>query len=168
MTQPIPARPQAGGLPPGLSDRVKALALSLGFDLAGVARAESTPETEFLREWLARGYAGEMRYLERRVEERVDPRQLMAFCRECSADQLLRCGHCGSPVGQHFAFSVGGTFWGGGSYLPKGSGLFRLYTSSPSLHPTMVAGGLDSGRSDGGGPLLPVFPIARGSLDVFG
>ena len=41
----------------------------LGFDLVGVARAESTRETEFLREWLARGYAGEMGYIGRRVEE---------------------------------------------------------------------------------------------------
>jgi epoxyqueuosine reductase len=56
---------------------VKALALALGFDLAGVARAEPTPETRFLHEWLARGYAGEMAYLARRVEERVDPRRVL-------------------------------------------------------------------------------------------
>jgi epoxyqueuosine reductase len=60
-----------------LSQRVKDLALAEGFDLAGIARAEPKPETEFLREWLARGYAGEMAYLERRVEERVDPRRLL-------------------------------------------------------------------------------------------
>jgi epoxyqueuosine reductase len=60
-----------------LSQRVKDLALAAGFDLAGIARAEPKPETEFLREWLARGYAGEMTYLERRVEERVDPRRLL-------------------------------------------------------------------------------------------
>jgi epoxyqueuosine reductase len=30
-----------------------------------------------LREWLARGYAGEMAYLEGRVEDRVDPRRLL-------------------------------------------------------------------------------------------
>ncbi len=45
--------------------------------MAGVAPAEPTPETAFLREWLARGYAGEMHYLERRVEERVDPRRVL-------------------------------------------------------------------------------------------
>ncbi|MEE8580718.1 MAG: tRNA epoxyqueuosine(34) reductase QueG [Myxococcota bacterium] len=58
-------------------EQVKALALALGFDLAGVAEARVTPETRFLREWIARGYAGSMAYLERRLEERVDPRQLL-------------------------------------------------------------------------------------------
>jgi epoxyqueuosine reductase len=60
-----------------LEQRVKDLALGQGFDLAGIAPARATPETAFLREWVARGYAGEMGYLERRLEERVDPRRVM-------------------------------------------------------------------------------------------
>ncbi|MDH3521768.1 MAG: hypothetical protein OEM49_15065, partial [Myxococcales bacterium] len=52
----------AAGAPQTLTERTVALALAVGFDLAGVARAEPTPETRFLREWLARGYAGEMAY----------------------------------------------------------------------------------------------------------
>jgi epoxyqueuosine reductase len=67
----------AGAVTARLADQVKALALALGFDLVGVARAEPTPETGFLREWLARGFAGEMGWLGRRVEERVDPRRLL-------------------------------------------------------------------------------------------
>jgi len=43
-------------------------AKSLGFDLCGVVRAEKFPELEKASEWLARGYAGEMRYL-------ADPRR---------------------------------------------------------------------------------------------
>jgi epoxyqueuosine reductase len=43
-------------------------AKSLGFDLAGVVRAEKFPELARTSEWLARGYAGEMKYL-------ADPRR---------------------------------------------------------------------------------------------
>ena len=60
-----------------LAQRIKGLALSVGFDLAGVAPAVSTPETLYLREWLAQGYGGSMGYLERRCEERVDPRKVL-------------------------------------------------------------------------------------------
>ncbi|MCL4524054.1 MAG: tRNA epoxyqueuosine(34) reductase QueG [Acidobacteria bacterium] len=38
-------------------------ARALGMDLCGVAPAEDLPELAHLDEWLARGYAGEMRYL---------------------------------------------------------------------------------------------------------
>jgi epoxyqueuosine reductase len=55
--------------------------LAVGFDLAGITDAVPRPETEFLREWLARGFAGEMGYLERRVEERVDPRRVLEGAR---------------------------------------------------------------------------------------
>src|SRR5260370_7138082 len=41
-------------------DRAK----SLGFDLCGVVRAEKFPELNQMPEWLARGDAGEMKYLE--------------------------------------------------------------------------------------------------------
>ncbi|HKV62435.1 MAG TPA: tRNA epoxyqueuosine(34) reductase QueG [Candidatus Acidoferrum sp.] len=43
-------------------------AKSLGFDLAGVVGAEKFPELAQTPEWLARGYAGEMKYL-------TDPRR---------------------------------------------------------------------------------------------
>ena len=46
------------------------LAKSQGFDLCGVVRAEKFPELTQFEQWLAAGYAGEMRYLndERRCE----------------------------------------------------------------------------------------------------
>lgn len=38
-------------------------ASTLGFDLCGVVRAEKFPELGLAKEWLERGYAGEMKYL---------------------------------------------------------------------------------------------------------
>ena len=49
-------------------------AQALGFDLCGVAPVEDSVELQFLPEWLARGYGGEMDYLgdaRRRSPERV-------------------------------------------------------------------------------------------------
>ncbi|MGB7561487.1 MAG: tRNA epoxyqueuosine(34) reductase QueG [Candidatus Acidiferrales bacterium] len=45
------------------TQRLVEQARAFGFDLCGVARAEEFPELRKLPEWLARGYAGEMRYL---------------------------------------------------------------------------------------------------------
>jgi epoxyqueuosine reductase len=70
-------------------EAAKALALAVGFDLAGVARAEPTRETEFLRTWVARGYAGEMHYIPRRLEERVDPQRLFEGVRSIVAVGLV-------------------------------------------------------------------------------
>jgi epoxyqueuosine reductase len=50
-------------------------AKSLGFDLCGVVRADKFPELENTAEWLARGYAGEMKYLF--DPRRDDPRKAM-------------------------------------------------------------------------------------------
>jgi epoxyqueuosine reductase len=50
-------------------------AKSLGFELAGVVRAEKFPELARTPEWLARGYAGEMKYLA--DPRRSDPQMAM-------------------------------------------------------------------------------------------
>ncbi len=48
---------------------------ALGFDLCGVVRAEKFPELGSTTEWLARGYAGEMKYLT--DPRRSDPQSVM-------------------------------------------------------------------------------------------
>jgi epoxyqueuosine reductase len=63
------------------STAVKAKALDLGFDLCGVAAADSFPDLAFLREWLDRGYAGEMGYLARSADRRADVRGVVPGAR---------------------------------------------------------------------------------------
>ena len=54
---------------------IEGRAKSLGFDLCGVVRAEKFPELSRTEEWLAKGYAGEMKYLS--DERRADPQRVM-------------------------------------------------------------------------------------------
>src|SRR6202035_4308138 len=50
-------------------------ARAAGFDLCGVAPVEELQELDRMPEWLARGYAGEMKYLH--DEGRGDPRSVL-------------------------------------------------------------------------------------------
>lgn len=71
--------------PPLTADLVKARALALGFDLCGIAPVDDFPELRFFREWLARGYAGDMAYLERSVDTRTDLRRVVQGARSVVA-----------------------------------------------------------------------------------
>src|SRR6185369_6462022 len=51
-----------------ISELVKQAALSLGFDLAGIAPVEQFGELDYFPEWIAAGHHGEMRYLESRTD----------------------------------------------------------------------------------------------------
>ena len=63
------------------SDDVKTLAREAGFELCGIAAAEAFPELRFLDEWLARGHAGEMRYMARTARRRADVREVVPSAR---------------------------------------------------------------------------------------
>jgi epoxyqueuosine reductase len=60
---------------------IKARAAELGFDACGIAPVEPFRELGFLQTWLARGYAGEMHYLERSAGRRADVRAVMPSAR---------------------------------------------------------------------------------------
>jgi epoxyqueuosine reductase QueG len=49
-----------------LSGEIKRLASNAGFDLAGIASTNDTPEHQFFPQWIADGQAGDMKYLEAR------------------------------------------------------------------------------------------------------
>src|SRR5712691_7991098 len=60
---------------------VKARARELGFDACGIAPATTLPELDFFPEWIARGYAGSMAYLERSADRRADVRKVLPSAR---------------------------------------------------------------------------------------
>ena len=63
------------------SPAVKAKARELGFDLCGIAPVDGFPELAFLREWIDRGYAGEMAWLPRSADRRADVRNVLPGAR---------------------------------------------------------------------------------------
>ena len=75
MTPPTPGQPTLHKL----TQRIKDQALTVGFDLVGVAPVQESPELAFFERWLDAGYAGEMHYLQRSRERRHNCNRL---CRE--------------------------------------------------------------------------------------
>lgn len=64
------------------SDEVKHIALEVGFDACGVARADALTDDEYpLRQWLARGWHSDLAYMERNADKRMDPRLLLPGAR---------------------------------------------------------------------------------------
>lgn len=64
-----------------LERTVKRIAVELGFQRVGIVPAGPPPHADFLRTWLDRGYAGQMRYLHKHVEIRRDPTLLLPGAR---------------------------------------------------------------------------------------
>jgi epoxyqueuosine reductase len=60
---------------------VQQRAHELGFDLCGIAPAHGFPELAFLKDWLARGYAGEMQYMHNSADRRADIRNFLPSAR---------------------------------------------------------------------------------------
>src|SRR5689334_10859784 len=60
---------------------IKSKAFELGFDLCGIAPASDYPELKFFREWIDRGYAGDMAYLNRSADRRADVRNVIPSAR---------------------------------------------------------------------------------------
>jgi epoxyqueuosine reductase len=67
-----------------LTERLKAEARRLGFDLVGVAQARPL-DAGFYRDWLAAGHAADLGYMKERVDERLDPGRLVPGARSVIA-----------------------------------------------------------------------------------
>jgi epoxyqueuosine reductase len=55
-----------------LASQIKLRAVELGFDLVGICPAEPSRYQDYYRQWISSGQAGSMRYLEARLDERLD------------------------------------------------------------------------------------------------
>ena len=57
---------------------IKATARNLGFDFCGIAQAtELSEDARRLEKWLAQGFHGDMEYMEKNFDLRIDPRKLV-------------------------------------------------------------------------------------------
>lgn len=64
-----------------LEERIRRRALELGFALCGFARLRPLEREAYVRSWVAEGRAGEMHYLERNLEKRLDPQLVLPGAR---------------------------------------------------------------------------------------
>jgi epoxyqueuosine reductase len=64
-----------------LTQSIKARAAELGFLACGITHPGPTAHGDLLDDWLARGYAGTMRYLHRQARRRKDPRLILPEAR---------------------------------------------------------------------------------------
>jgi epoxyqueuosine reductase len=62
-----------------LEDNIKGKAIELGFDAVGITNASpiDAQQAELLSAWLKAGYAGQMRYMHRNFEKRINPAKLL-------------------------------------------------------------------------------------------
>jgi epoxyqueuosine reductase len=63
------------------NSQIKIEALRLGFDLVGIAPATPTPHAPAVRAWLSAGHHGEMAWLARDPERRMDPARVVPGAR---------------------------------------------------------------------------------------
>jgi epoxyqueuosine reductase len=121
--------PEPSVEPAILAARAQALALSLGFDRAGIASLGApTPEAESLRAWIASGRHGEMDWLARRVDERIDPRLRFAWARTAIVVGIVYDTPAGRSAGETDARPA-----------PPAAGRVARYAGGDDYHDVLLA-----------------------------
>ncbi len=67
--------------PETVKANIKFVARQLGFDDCRIAAATRAPHADDYLEWVGQGHAGDMGWLERNIERRCDPREVLPGCR---------------------------------------------------------------------------------------
>ncbi|MBV8846285.1 MAG: tRNA epoxyqueuosine(34) reductase QueG [Bryobacterales bacterium] len=86
---------------------VKRIASECGFELAGIAPALPVQDFDKYRQWVERGFAGEMRYLaDHRRGLRADPRNLLAGAKTviCAGKLYNTSRECSDPAISRYAW----------------------------------------------------------------
>ena len=79
-----------------LRQQITAAATALGFDLVGITSAAPLAHGGRLRAWVAQGFAGEMGYMSRNVEKRLEPSRVLPEVRSII---VLGMNYYTSPAG---------------------------------------------------------------------
>ena len=79
MTEPVATLPRPE--PECVKANLRKLATALGFAECRVAAAQAAPHGDLFRQWVAEGCHGDMAWLAKRVERRVDPREVLPGAR---------------------------------------------------------------------------------------
>ena len=77
----VVSNPAFAAPPPDFKKSLIVRAEALGFDVCRVARCAAPPHAEAFEKWLADGRAGEMAWLERNKDRRVDPQKVLPGAR---------------------------------------------------------------------------------------
>ncbi len=81
------------------SEEIKQHALSLGFDACGICRAHDSGEEERYMQWLSDNCQAGMSYMERNIEKRLDPRELVEGAKSIISVALNYYPHQKQPGG---------------------------------------------------------------------
>jgi len=138
-------------VPMGLADEIKRRALELGFDLVGVTDASpiDASQVQFFADWLKFGFAGQMQYMHRNFEKRIDPASLLQGARSIICVGLnykpathspsLRARHSRARQSHHDESEIASPAFGGLAMTEPMApvGRVAMYAQYEDYHPFM-------------------------------